>query len=118
MTISSLFKVSTPSVNVQTYKEAPRWLQERAAVSGGTVAQHKAETEKLLACCAELGMSDVDVLAFCKVHIEKALFWIEWEIYAESGTPDLHHQRRCAFVSNLVAGRPTAMLNLQRAVAH
>ena len=114
MTLSSLLGRSLVTVPVPTFLETQRWLQERAGVSGGVFERHRSQSEKLVACFAELHMLDADALAFCKQNVDTPRFWIEWEIYGESGAPNSQHMERCAFLSNLVAGRPTAIMNLPR----
>ena len=111
MQLSSLLPGFTRSVplSIESYVETRRWLQERASVSGSPFNHHKDQTDKLLACFLEVQMSDSDALAFCRAFIEQPSFWLEWEVYAESGEADSHHTERCGFISNLRAGRPTMM---------
>ena len=116
MTIISLLGLSSQAVftpAVEAYLETKRWLQERAAVSGGVFQNHKDQTDKLFACFSELNMKDAETLALCKTYAEERLFWLEWEVYGESGTPDAQHKTRCGFISNLRAGRPTVMFEVR-----
>lgn len=115
MTLSSLLGVSpgaSPELTAELYAETKLWLRERVGVSGGVVDKHTSQLAELLTCFLELCLSDNAALVFCRAHIEKSVFWLEWEIYGESGTPDSQHQERCAFLSKLVAGRPTVMMNI------
>gem|GEM_PF-6667360 len=105
--LSSLLGISALSVSTKNYTEAQRWLQERAAVANGPVERHKHQTGELLVCCAELDISDVDALAFCRDYVEKNIFWIEWEIYNS-------RSERCGFISTLRAGRQTALMNIPK----
>lgn len=109
MTLSSLLERSSATT---AFPETQRWLQERSGVSVGVFQNHKDQKEKLFACFEALQIQDPEALAFCKTYIEQRTFWLEWEIYGESGTTDSQYQERCAFLSKLVAGRPTAMINL------
>lgn len=112
--ISSSIDCSSDTVVAPIFSKTQQWFQERAVIPGGVCERHKGQIGKLVACFVELRMSDAKALAFCKKNVDQRLFWLEWDMCAESGMAEFHHKKRCKFISNLRAGRPTIMMNIPR----